>query len=205
MNAEIDAPIKREVAQRIFAQEFRESTLMFKEGDDQYSPKYLLTPTGAKCNRVVAVGTLTEKEDIGSDSEYWRARVADPTGTFILYTGQYQPDATRALSEIEPPEFVVVVGKANTYETPEGDVIASIRPEAIQIVDESVMNIWIADAIKHTINRLKQMKVQGTENAIKAKEHYYTDIELYKEMVQDALNTLNADESEGVETIDLSK
>ncbi|MBU4223523.1 MAG: hypothetical protein KKA10_18200 [Euryarchaeota archaeon] len=41
----------RGVAHRIFAIEFRESNLQAKEGHDQYSPSYLLTPTGAKINR----------------------------------------------------------------------------------------------------------------------------------------------------------
>ncbi|MCK4929252.1 MAG: DNA-binding protein, partial [Methanosarcinales archaeon] len=81
----------REVAHRVFAQEFRDSDLSFKDSNDQYSPQYLLTPTGAKVNRMFIVGTLTEKEDIGTDAEYWRARVVDPTGAFIIYAGQYQP------------------------------------------------------------------------------------------------------------------
>jgi RPA family protein len=50
----------REVAHRLFAAEFRESNLQVKEGSDQYSPQYLIIPTGAKVNRVFIVGTLTE-------------------------------------------------------------------------------------------------------------------------------------------------
>ncbi|HML26433.1 MAG TPA: DNA-binding protein, partial [Methanomethylovorans sp.] len=99
----------REVARRIFAQEFRESNLTFKDGNDQYSPQYLFTPTGAKVNRMFIVGTLTEKEDIGSESEYWRGRVSDPTGSFFIYAGQYQPEAAQVLSECDTPEFVAIV------------------------------------------------------------------------------------------------
>ncbi|HIH36291.1 MAG TPA: DNA-binding protein, partial [Methanocellales archaeon] len=69
--------LSREVAKRVFAREFGEANMAFKEQDDQYAPQYLLTPTGAKCNRILFVGTLIEKEDIGNDVEYWRARVAD--------------------------------------------------------------------------------------------------------------------------------
>ena len=43
---------QREVARRLYAKELQESTLFFKEHDDAYAPQYLLTPTGAKCNRV---------------------------------------------------------------------------------------------------------------------------------------------------------
>lgn len=49
----------REVSHRLFAAELKESNLMVKEGNDQYSPQYLIIPTGAKVNRVFVVGTLT--------------------------------------------------------------------------------------------------------------------------------------------------
>jgi RPA family protein len=52
----------REVAHRVFAAELKESNLQSKEGQDQYSPQYLITPTGAKCNRIFIVGTLTQQE-----------------------------------------------------------------------------------------------------------------------------------------------
>ncbi|RQD89916.1 DNA-binding protein, partial [Methanosalsum natronophilum] len=112
----------REVAQRIFAQEFRESNLSFKDGDDIYAPQYLLTPTAAKVNRLFIVGTLTETEDIGTETEYWRGRVSDPTGSFLVYAGQYQPEAAQMLSECETPSFVAVVGKPTTFTTQEGDI-----------------------------------------------------------------------------------
>ena len=72
----------REVAKRLFAKEFQASNLTYKDGEDQFAPTYLLTPTGAKCNRVFIVGTLTEKTNIGSDSEFWKGRVSDPTGAY---------------------------------------------------------------------------------------------------------------------------
>jgi RPA family protein len=101
----------REVAHRIFAAEFRESNLQAKEGQDQYSPSYLITPTGAKCNRVFIVGTLTEKEDVGTDAEFWRGRIVDPTGAFFVNAGQYQPEAAQMLAKTTPPEFIAVIGK----------------------------------------------------------------------------------------------
>ncbi len=64
----------REVARRVFAQELRDSNLASKDESDQYAPQYILTPTGAKVNRIFFVGTLIEKEDIGTGSEYWRGK-----------------------------------------------------------------------------------------------------------------------------------
>ena len=83
------ASFYREVARRVFAQELRDSNLATKDESDQYAPQYVLTPTVAKVNRIFLVGTLIEKEDIGTDSEYWRGRVTDPTGSFTIYAGQY--------------------------------------------------------------------------------------------------------------------
>jgi len=193
--------LSREVAKRVFAREFGDSDMTFKEQDDQYAPQYLLTPTGAKCNRIFFVGTLIEKEDIGSDVEYWRARVVDPTGSFMIYAGQYQPEAAQALSSIEPPQFVAVVGKPNTYEM-SGETLTSVRPERIHIVDADSYDLWILETARQTFQRLKQLK-EGGEDATKAKEHYSPDIEHYKQMVLEALKTISKS-GEKVSFIDLS-
>ncbi len=179
---------KREVARRVFAREFNDSNLIFKEGADQYAPQYLLTPTGAKCNRLFVIGTLIEKENIGSDgTEYWRARVADPTGAFILHAGQYQPEAAQMLAKIEPPCFVAVVGKPSTYKIESGETITSIRPEAIQIVEEPTRNIWVFDTAKQTVERMANSK---SDEGNKAREHYNCESEHYRQMVQIALQSL---------------
>ena len=181
----------REVAHRIFAAEFRESNLQAKEGQDQYSPQYLLTPTGAKCNRVFIVGTLTEKEDMGNEAEFWRGRIVDPTGAFFVYAGQYQPEAAQVLAKVTPPEFIAVIGKPTTYTTKEGNVITSIRPESLQIVDAATRDMWVLDAAKQTLRRLE--KLDGIEpDAVKARMHYSTNIEAYKAMVAQALASLRA-------------
>ena len=71
--------------------EFNDVIYVFKESDDELAPNYALLPTGDRANRVFIVGTLTETTDVGSDSEYWQGRVVDPTGSFYVYAGQYQP------------------------------------------------------------------------------------------------------------------
>ncbi len=186
-----EAGFIREVAHRIFAAEFRESNLQAREGHDQYSPQYLLTPTGAKCNRVFVVGTLTEKEDVGTEAEFWRGRIVDPTGAFFVYAGQYQPEAAQILARITPPEFIAVIGKPSTYTTPEGNVITSIRPESLQVVDAETRDRWVVDTAMHTIKRLE--KLQGDEpDAVRAREHYSTNVEQYRAMVAQALESLRA-------------
>lgn len=214
----------REVARRIFAEELRSSNYSFRDGEDQhqYAPSYLLTPTGAKCNRVFMVGTLTEKDDIGSDTEYWRGRVVDPTGSILIYAGQYQPEAAQKLAGMESPSFVAVVGKPNLYQTDDGNIIISLRAESIQKVDEATRNQWILDTSRRTLERLEDLKKAGrlppsgdfatadsiSSNGIdplaldaeRAMQHYHTDIEHFRQMVLRALSSLKADLTKGIIT-----
>ena len=178
----------REVAHRIFAAEFNESTLQARNGDDQYSPQYLLTPTGAKVNRVFEVSTLTEKGNIG-EAMFWRGRIVDPTGAFTVYAGQYQPEAAEVLAKTEPPEFVAVIGKPSTYTTKEGSVITSIRLESLQVVDANTRDRWVVDAARHTTRRLERLH-SNDPDAVKAREYYSTNIERYQEMITIALESL---------------
>lgn len=180
----------REASRRVFAQELKDSNLTSKDENDQYAPQYLLTPTGAKVNRIFIVGTLIEKEDIGNDSEYWRGRISDPTGSFLVYAGQYQPEAAQFLAECELPAFVAVIGKTSTYTTDDGNVLTSIRPESIQQVDELTRNLWVLDAAKQTLERIRAVEAQEDPNSKLAKEHYSIDMKIYREMVKKALESL---------------
>jgi hypothetical protein len=210
------AGFSREVAKRIFAEELKSSNYSFRDGEDQhqYAPQYLLTPTGAKCNRVFVFGTLTEKDDIGGDTEYWRGRVVDPTGSILIYAGQYQPEAAQILAGMEAPSFVAVVGKPNLYQTDDGNIIISLRAESIQQVDENTRNQWIMDTARRTQERLVALKnarpvpassdfttadnvpapaSSPAQDADRAMQHYHTDIEHFRQMVLRALTSLKAD------------
>jgi RPA family protein len=188
----------REVARRVFAREFNDATYTFKESDDDRAPVYVLLPTGQRANRVFVAGTLTETEDVGEDSEYWQGRVVDPNGdTFFTYAGQYQPDAASMLRELEPPEYVAVVGKPRTYETDDGEVNVSIRPESINRVDETTRDRWVVEAAERTIDRIQSYQGEGVdEYAEMAREQYDLPVENYKRIVEDALESLDAEQAE---------
>jgi RPA family protein len=219
-----EAARQREVAWRVFAEELRASNLAFRENEDQYAPLYLLTPTGAKCNRVFFVGTLTEKDDIGGDTEYWRGRIVDPTGSILIYAGQYQPEAAQALANIEPPAFVSVVGKPKLYQTEDGNIIISVRVEAIHKADKAARDRWILDAAWRTYERLQHLPgakslsassssstADKTSAAVpdvdlgKALEHYHTDTAHYRKMVVRALTSLRDDLSSSTVGIEVAK
>jgi len=182
----------REVAHRVFAAELKESNLQTKEGqDEQYPKQYLLTPTGAKCNRVFIVGTLTETENVGTDSDFWRGRIVDPTGAFYVTAGQYQPEAAQVLAKTAPPEFIAVIGKPTIFTTKDGNVLTSIRAESIHVVDASTRDRWVVETASLTAKRIARL--QGNEpDAVKAREHYSTDVEQYKAMVAMAVESMRA-------------
>jgi len=147
----------REIAWRIFAHEFNASNLYISEGDER-APNYIITPTGVKCNRLFIIGVITEVENIGKDNNLWRARIADPTGVFTLYAGQYQPEAAIFLSELEVPAYVALVGKARKYEPEDGNVYLSVRPEEINAADEKQRDMWVIETAERTLERIKIME-----------------------------------------------
>ena len=185
----------REVARRVFAREFNDASYTFKESEEERAPVYLLLPTGERANRVFVVGTLTETEDVGEDSEYWRGRVVDPTGTFFVYAGQYQPEAAGVLRDLTPPAYVAVAGKPRTYETDEGDVNVSVRPESITVVDETTRDRWVAETAEHTLGRIERFDEGTNEYARMAEEQYGVDATAYRETVVEALESGEAAES----------
>ena len=184
--------VSREVAQRVFAAEFNDASYTFKESDDDRAPVYLLLPTGERANRVFVVGTLTETEDVGEDDEYWRGRVVDPTGTFFVYAGQYQPEAASTLRDLEPPAYVAVVGKPRTYETDDGDVNVSVRPESITEVDAATRDQWVVETADRTLDRIDAVDDAGNEYARMATEEYGDDLSRYSDTVIEGLEGLES-------------
>jgi RPA family protein len=197
----------REIARRAFATEFNDASYTFKESDEERAPNYALLPTGQRANRVFLVGTLTETEDVGTDSEYWQGRVVDPTGTFFVYAGQYQPDAAGTLREATPPEYVAVVGKPRTFETDDGDVNVSVRPESITVVDEATRDRWVVETAMRTLERVRALASDGdgeNEYARMAREQYDDATADYKRDALAALEDLDDGDDGGAEALEPS-
>ncbi len=198
--------MKREVARRIFAEEYNISNHYIK-GETKKSPNYLVSPTGAKCNRVFIIGVLTEVEKINEDMI--KAKLSDPTGMFTIYAGNYQEKEKDFLIENEPPFFAAVTGKTNVFESDKGNIFTSIRPEKINEVKEDIRDDWLINTAKKTVYRIKKLKeakksgftgeelteylksknvrkdlVEGIKIAL---ENYEIDFEKYNEIIKEAL------------------
>jgi RPA family protein len=202
--------ITREVAWRVFASEYNASSLELK-GEGEKAPSYVITPLGAMVNRIFIVGVMTDRQNIGTEAEpLWRALVSDGTDKFYVYAGKYAPEATLALSKIEPPAFVAVIGKSRTYSPQEGTMYMSVRPEKIVEVDQHIRDHWMLETAKATMRRIeavdeaREMECPTAEELVKlgfsppladgvsrASPHYTDlDINRYRGMVLEALEQL---------------
>ena len=179
--------MKRETAWRIFAGEYNDSTVELK-GEGEMTPSYVVTPLGAKVNRLFIIGVLTDVDNISEQGELVRAHISDPTGVFTLFSGQYQKEATNALSKIEVPAFVAVIGKAKTYTPEEGTLFVSIRPERIVEVNADIRDKWILETCKSTKER-----IEAVFEAMKMEEsnvHELTKLGYSKELSEGIVEAL---------------
>jgi RPA family protein len=200
----------REVAWRVFAEEYNSSVLEHS-GEGEKPVSYIVTPLGAKINRLFVVGVVTDIEDVGEGGKQrFRARITDPTGTYYVSAGEYQPSAAMALSKMSPPAFAAVVGKSRAYSPEEGVKYLSIRPEQIREVDAEARDYWVVEAAKSTLLRINAvedglkmaqptvgefMKLGYPDNiadgVVRAIEYYKDiDVERFRNSVKDALRSI---------------
>jgi len=145
----------RQPTKRMVPPEFTSANHIIQPGDGDQDPKFLITPSGAGANRVMLVGVVSEVEDVGQDQAYLRMRCVDVAGNvFLTYAGQYQKDARNSIQQLTAPEFVQVIGKPNTLETDDGEVLTSVRPEVVNTISEDEYFALCAENAQHTIKRL---------------------------------------------------
>ncbi len=170
----------RQPALRLFAAELAESkqTIVEHVEGRKFDSSYQITPTGVKVKRVLMMGALVEVDNVGTSGEYLRGRIVDPTGAFTVYAGQYQPEALLALSGLNVPCFVAVVGKTNAYRPDEETTIVSIRPETIVEIDAITRDYWVKETVAKTLERVQKSQLPEEEK------------QKFREICQDALTKL---------------
>ena len=199
----------REPSWRIFAAEYNDATHVI-HGTGEKAPKFVITPLGAKINRVYVVGVLTDVENIAKEGIRWRARIADPTGIHNVYAEPFNPEAASMLSDMDVPSYVAVSGKARIYEPEEGSVYLSVRAEIVKNVDANLRDLWVLEAARNMKMRIDAVReaismsvpsvrqlielgypsrvAEGVVEAVK----FYGDIDIdhYEILLREALNYL---------------
>jgi uncharacterized protein len=148
----------REAAWRVTAREL-ESSLEEEKGEGERSASYLVSPFGARMNRVLLSGSLTPAESIGREETqaFWRARLSDPTGAVAVTAGSFQPRAMAQLRAASAPRPAIVVGKTNLFRGRDGVAYVSVRAEGVRSVPESEERAALADIVRQTLDRLDLM------------------------------------------------
>jgi uncharacterized protein len=145
----------REPAWRVFAHEFQ-AAVHEESGTGERPVRYVLSPLGARMNRVLLVGSLGVPDSVGKDpaAPFLRSRLADPTGSFNVTAGGFQPRALAAFQAIQTPQRAMVVGKAHLYSGRDGVAYGSIRAEAVRAIDAEEYRAALAEVLRQTLARL---------------------------------------------------
>jgi uncharacterized protein len=145
----------REPAWRVTAREI-ESSLEEERGEGDRAASYLISPFGARMNRVVLAGTLSPAEPVGREDPptFWRSRLTDPTGAVAVTAGSFQPRAMAQLRASPESRPAIVVGKVHLYRGRDGVAYVSVRAEALRSVAEADERALLADIVRQTLDRL---------------------------------------------------
>jgi hypothetical protein len=160
-----------EGAARVFAGDYTMATLSVA-GDDG-SPGWVVTPGGAWCRSLYLAGALTE---VTGDSDMLHGRLADPTGAFDVVIGGRGAPVAGMIRKIAIPSFVTLSGTAQLYRR-NGEVVISVRPDHVLVVDRGIRDQWVLTTAESTICRLERLLEaidgrSGDEQALTVIHHY---------------------------------
>ena len=207
--------VKRQSALHMFASEYGESTLSEK-GSGEFDPSFVITKLGSRVNRVVVAGLLEriEGRDVANGSVIYQGQLRDPSGINYFSVGDYVSDSVKEMTiqlsarlESGEPVLVLMVAKTRLYQTEEGAIYTSLRPEEMCVIDAQRYASWLAKTSQSLMNRMSiymssldfdansesLSKTDLTENQIlglvSSRNHYgEIDLEHYRLNVMQALD-----------------
>ena len=153
---------ERSASYHCFANEFRAATL-HEKGPGEYDPSYLISPLGAKINRMMVCGLLErlEAREMSNGSSILQGQIRDCSGVFFFSIGDYAPDSVKEignqwLEQVEIGEVlhVAMTAKARWYQSEDGGIFTSIRPEEISSIEPSTYSLWLARTSMETLKRI---------------------------------------------------
>lgn len=154
--------IKRQPALHMFASEYGESTLSEK-GPGEFDPSFVVTKIGSRVNRVVVAGLLEriEGRDVANGSVIYQGQLRDPSGINYFSVGDYVSDSVKDLTiqlsarlESGEPILVLMIAKTRLYQTDEGAIYTSLRPEEMCVIDTQRYASWLAKTSQSLMERM---------------------------------------------------
>lgn len=169
--------IRRQPAIRLLAQEFSESSLQ-ERGAGQFDPTFVITKLGAKINRAIVAGLLEslQTRDTSSGSVMWQGSLRDASGLHYFSIGDFQDEGLVAKAEEwsknlqeGDPILMMMVAKTRIFESGDGAVYTSYRPEEMCVIDRTTYANWLVEAAEATMRRVVSAdKSRGLEVNAKA-------------------------------------
>ena len=171
---------RRQPAWHMLASEFSEATLNEK-GSGEYDPSFVITKLGAKVNRVIVAGLLERLEvrETSNGSTLYQGQMRDPSGLHYFSVGDYASESMRELTlslvektEVGEPVLLLMTAKSRWYQTDEGAVYTSLRPEEACEIDAKTYALWLTRASEGTLQRMKihndSLSAEPTQDGLKA-------------------------------------
>jgi RPA family protein len=199
----------------MLASEFGESTL-HQQGSGEFDPLFLITKLGAKVNRLVVAGLLErlEPRETSNGATLWQGQIRDPSGLHYFSVGDYAPESMREFtvqlsSRIDDGESImmIMIAKARYFQSEEGAVYTSLRPEEAAVITRSTYCEWLVKAADGMLNRIdsqeKSLSLEKSveslraggipehlcESILLANEHYgEIDLETYRLNIMQTLD-----------------
>ena len=154
--------VKRQSAIHMFASEYGESTLSEK-GSGEFDPSFVVTKLGSRVNRVIVAGLLEriEARDVANGSVIYQGQIRDPSGINYFSVGDYVSDSVKEMTiqlsarlESGEPILVLMVAKTRLYQTEEGAIYTSLRPEEMCEIDAQRYAFWLAKTSQSLMQRM---------------------------------------------------
>lgn len=206
---------RRQPAIRILAQEYAESSLQDR-GSGEFDPVFVITKLGAKINRALVAGLLESMQprETANGATMWQGSLRDPSGLHYFSIGDFQSEELQvqagelsARLEEGEPVLMVMVAKTRLFQSDDGAVYTSFRPEEMCEVDRATYASWLVDAASATMSRVANterikglevshetflqagLNAEDIESMVLSKNHYgEVDPEIYKLTVMRALD-----------------
>tara|TARA_B100001121_G_scaffold75708_2_gene67164 strand:- start:3801 stop:4685 length:885 start_codon:yes stop_codon:yes gene_type:complete len=146
----------------MFASEYGESTLSEK-GSGEFDPSFVVTKLGSRVNRVIVAGLLEriEGRDVANGSVIYQGQLRDPSGINYFSVGDYVSDSVKEMTiqltariESGEPILVLMVAKTRLYQTEEGAIYTSLRPEEMCVIDAQRYASWLAKTSQSLMERM---------------------------------------------------
>jgi len=176
---------------RVFFAEFLQSDLFIEEA----GVTTLITPTGARCQRLYAVGAMEAVETRGN---VVRIQLNDTTASVPVFAPRDRYPAERVKDSTDAERYLAVTGTVNVRAGADGSKRALILAEALGFVEDRARAAWLLTTARRTTERIEQLRILPGEPSSfmgvpseRVREHYALDNERLDALAGTAINAVN--------------